>query len=386
MSDSEEKTEASPPKKRRWRRRFGVTVLVIGIVLVCARLAMPWAVRSYVNRTIDQSPLYDGKIGDVDIHLWRGAYSIEDIRINKVTGNVPAPLFHAKSMDLAIQWDALLEGKLVGRVAIDQPQLNFVDGESKGEDQTGAGGPWLEIVDELFPFRINSAVVRDGSIRFLAAVTDPPVELSLDQLQASVENLTNIRDEVTPLVATVKAEALAMGHAKVEYEMKLDPSSYKPTFEVAFRLLALDVTKTNDLMRAYGSFDFEDGWFDLVVELDAKGGMVEGYVKPLFRDLKVITAQDVKEDNALQLFWEALLGAAAGILKNQPRDQVATLITLRGDLSNPRTSILEIIANVLRNAFIRAYLPQLQGVTEETGGVQFGPASVTEPPTAGAAP
>ena len=60
-----------PPRKRkrRWFKRGGWTLLVILVLLVCARLAMPWAVRSYVNRTIDQSPLYDGKIGDVDIHL-----------------------------------------------------------------------------------------------------------------------------------------------------------------------------------------------------------------------------------------------------------------------------------------------------------------------------
>jgi hypothetical protein len=373
---------ATKKRKRRWFRRGGVTILVIIFLLVCARLAMPTAVAWYVNRTIDQSPLYDGRIGDVDIHLWRGAYSIEDIRINKVTGNVPAPLFHAKRMDLAVEWDKLFNGAVVGRVAFDQPQLNFVDGESEGEDQTGAGGPWLDVIQDLFPFKINSAVVKGGQIRFLAAVTDPPVELTIDELQASVENLTNIHDDVTPLVATVKATGLAMGHAKLDYQMKIDPFSYKPTFQMAFRLLGLDVTKTNDLTRAYGSFDFEDGWFDLVIELDAKEGIVEGYVKPLFRNLKIVTAQDVKEDNPLQLFWEALLGAAAEILKNQPRDQVATLVELRGDLSSPNTNVIEIIGNVLRNAFIRAYMPRLEGVAKDVEGLHFGPASVVEPPAA----
>ena len=300
------------------------------------------------------------------------------------TGNVPAPLFYAKQMDLAIQWDALWHGKVVGRVAMIEPQLNFVDGKSQSEDQTGAGGPWLEMIHDLFPFKINSAVVRNGSVHFRAVVTDPPVDLSLDNVQASIENLTNIHDEVTPLVATVKATALAMGQAKLEYEMKIDPFSYKPTFQMALRLLGLDVTKTNDLTRAYGSFDFEDGWFDLVVELDAKEGQVQGYVKPLFRNLKVIGRKDLKEDNVLQVFWETLIGAAAEILKNQPRDQVATVVPLRGDLSAPNTDFLATLFNVLRNAFIRAYLPRLQGVAGDVDGLQFGPASITEPPVAGA--
>ncbi len=394
MNEHDPKPEISddatkPPakkRKRRWSRRGGWTLLVILFLLLCARLAMPWAVRSYVNRTIDRSPLYEGRIGDVDVHLWRGAYSIEDIRLNKTTGSTPAPLFFAKRMDLAIEWDKLFNGKLVGRIAIDEPELNFVDGESEGEDQTGAGGPWLEMIQDLFPFKINSAVVKNGQIRFLAAIADPPVELTLDDLQASVENLTNINDEVTPLVATVTATALAMNHAKLEYEMKIDPFSYKPTFQMAFRLMALDVTKTNDLTRAYGSFDFEDGWFDLVIEMDAKEGQLDGYVKPLFRNLKILSGQDVQEDNPLQVFWEALIGGAAEILKNQKRDQVATVVELHGDLSNPNTDFIEILFNVLRNAFIRAYLPRLQGVAEDVEGIHFGPGSIVEPPAAGAAP
>ena len=60
---------------------------------------MPWAVRRYVNRTLDRSQIYQGQIGDVTLHLWRGAYSIHDVRLVKVTGNVPVPLYSAKRVD-----------------------------------------------------------------------------------------------------------------------------------------------------------------------------------------------------------------------------------------------------------------------------------------------
>ena len=73
-------------------------------------------------------------------------------------------------------------------------------------------------------------------------------------------------------------------------------------------------------------------------------------------------------------------------MKNQPRDQVATVIPLKGDASKPGTNVLEVVGHVLHNAFIRAYLPRLQGVAEDIEGLEFGPASVTDPVTAGAAP
>src|SRR5205823_12300520 len=134
-------------------------------------------------------------------------------------------------------------------------------------------------------------------------------------------NLTNIRSETNPLLATVQASGLIMDQARLEYKMTLDPFSYRPTFHMALRLLGLDVTKINELALAYGKFDFKRGWFDLVVEADSKEGAMSGYVKPLFRNLKVFSlTQDVKEDNVLQFFWQALVGFATTVFKNQPRD------------------------------------------------------------------
>jgi hypothetical protein len=92
----------------------------------------------------------------------------------------------------------------------------------------------MEMLSDLFPFRINSLAVRNGSIHFRAFASDPPLDAALNDLEASIENLTNIHNEFTPLVATITASGLAMDHAKFEYQMKMDPSSYRPTFEMAF--------------------------------------------------------------------------------------------------------------------------------------------------------
>src|SRR5204862_1963946 len=119
------------------------------------RAILPSTLRWYVNRVIDRHPLYDGKIGAIEVHLCRGAYSIDDVRLIKTTGNVPVPLFSAKRVDFSVQWDALMHRKLVGKVVMEEPSLNFVDAATDAESQTGAGGPWLQIIRDLFPFKIN---------------------------------------------------------------------------------------------------------------------------------------------------------------------------------------------------------------------------------------
>jgi hypothetical protein len=379
----------APVRPRRKRRRWqiiGSILAVLLVLLTIGRLMLPWMVRNYVNRTLDRNHAYAGTIGDVDIHIWRGAYSIDDVSISKRMGNVPVPFFQADRVDFAIQWDALLHRKIVGRVVMQSPEINFVDGESESEDQTGAGGPWLQIVQDLSPFRINSALLHDGAVHFRAFKGDAAVDVYLSKLEASIDNLGNIRDETRPLFSTVKARGVAMDHAKFELNMTLDPFSYRPTFHLGVRLLSLDVTRINDLAMAYGNFDFERGWFDLVVEADAKEGQLKGYAKPLFRDLDVLSLRgDVQDGNVLKVFWQALVGAVTSVFQNPPRGQFGTRIPFRGDLSEKRTStdILATLGNVLRNAFIRAYLPRLEDGGDAVNGLTFDPPDLTDPISAG---
>ncbi|HEV8112113.1 MAG TPA: DUF748 domain-containing protein [Planctomycetota bacterium] len=374
---------SSPPKspqkaKHRWGRRVLVALLVVAVVAGLTAALLPGFVRDYVNRVLDQNEQYAGVIGEVHLQPWRGAYSIEDVRLSKTTGNIPVPFFTAERVDFSMETNALLHGRLVGRVRMVKPEINFVDAGSSALSQTGAGGPWLAIIRDLYPFKINSAEIVDGNVHFRAFQTEPSVDVYLSHVEGTIENLTNIYDELTPMFSTVTVKALAMDQARVEYEMKLDPFSYRPSFQLALRLLGLDVTKTNALARAYGNFDFEAGWFDLVAEFEAKEGGVTGYVKPLFRNLRVF---DLRKDsrNPLQAFWEALVGIAATVFKNQARDQVGTLIPISGRLDNPNADYLATLGNLLRNAFVRAYLPKLQGKATEISGLTFAPGSVSEP-------
>lgn len=373
-------TERSHRKGRaRVWPKIGLLLLLLVLLAGIGRALMPSFVRDYANKTLDRSQLYSGRIGEIRIHLWRGGYSIHDVTISKRTGDIPVPLFAARRVDFTLQWDALLHRRLVGRVLMVEPELNFVDAATEEEQQTGAGDPWLLMIQDLFPFRINSAVVQNGSIHFRAYHRKVPVNVYLSRVNATIENLGNIRDETAPLVATVEGSAQAMDHARLEFKMSLDPFSYRPTFNMALRLLGLDLTHINDLAQSYGYFDFEAGWLDLVVETESKEGQFTGYVKPLFRNLQVFSLRDnLRDGNVLQLFWEALLGALTTAFKNWPRDQFGTVIPFSGDATGTTTDILATAGNILRNAFIRAFLPRLED-GDVINGLRFHPPEIADP-------
>src|SRR5687768_12673668 len=102
--------------RHRKRKITFWTLGVLVILLVGLRLALPSLVQRYVNEKLDELPDYDGHIGDVDIHLIRGAYSIDDVDIEKTTGSVPVPFFSARKVDFSMEWREIFQGALVGEI------------------------------------------------------------------------------------------------------------------------------------------------------------------------------------------------------------------------------------------------------------------------------
>lgn len=336
-------------------------LLVVAALLIAARVALPFLVKWYVNKTLDEMPEYDGRIGDVDMKLWRGAYEIESVDIVKTSGDIPVPFFSSQKVEFSVEWKALFDGALVGEMLIQSPVINFVNGPTEGTQQVGVDKPWLDVIKKLFPLDINRFEVRNGSIHYRDFSTSPKVDLELDRITMLATNLTNSRKLSKTLVASISAKGRAFGESALSAETRLDPSTDRPTFDLDFKMEPVSLTKLNEFTRAYGKFDFERGTLAVALELAASDGRLNGYLKPLFDDVAVVS---LKEDskNPLQLVWESTVGGLLRLFRNQPKDRFATKIPISGTFSDPKIPILPIIGNILKNEFIRAY----QGDVENT--------------------
>ena len=113
----------------------------------------------------------------------------------------------------------------------------------------------------------------------------------------------------------------------------------------------------NDLLRAYGRFDVTSGFFSFFCELKVRNGAVEGYVKPLFRDMKVYDARQDAEKSLFRKLYEKLVGGVTKLLENRKRDEVATKTQISGPIDNPKADTLQIVLRLVENAFFHAILP-----------------------------
>ena len=99
------------------RRRYQLVwiLVVLAVLLLAIRAALPSMVRDYVNDKLQALDSYDGRVGDVDLALWRGAYRLKDVRIVKTGAQQSTPFFSGERVDFSVEWRSLLHGSLVAR-------------------------------------------------------------------------------------------------------------------------------------------------------------------------------------------------------------------------------------------------------------------------------
>jgi hypothetical protein len=351
-----------------------IALAALAALLIAARAYAPVAVQRYVNGVLDRAEGYRGEIGDVDLALWRGAYQIENVDIVKSDGRVPVPLLRAPLVDLSVEWRALFEGSVVGEVWFEGAQLNFVSGPSAAQRQSGAETDWRDVVKDLFPIKINRVTVRNGSIHWRSFTSDPPFDVYLHDVDLVARNLTNSADLPEERVAKLEFTATPMHAGRVKASVSIDPYADLPTFDLDGQVKGLSLKHFNRLFRAYAKVDVEQGQLRLFTELESDEGRFQGYVKPFFENVDVITTEElgeqIKEQGIRGFFaslWESIVGTTAEALEDQEEDRVATRIPISGRVDSPDVGFFRTIAGVIRNAFLEAFIPALEHSVGEDG-------------------
>jgi len=288
-------------------------LLSLFLLLLALHFALPYVIRDYLNDKMAHMGDYRGQIAEVSLAWWRGAYQVKGLEIVKVDGKVPVPFVDAPILDLSVSWRSLwYDQAIVGRAIFEHPELNFVDGGTPQETQTGEGVNWRQQLEELLPITLNEVRVVDGRVAFRNFESNPQVNLQTTAVNASLYNLTNVADEQGKRVAHFEGKAKILGQAPLETAAKFDPFGKMEDFELRLRITEVELKRLNDFSRAYGRFDFAAGSGDLVIEAQAVDSQLSGYIKPLLRDVEVFDwKQDVEREDKglLRSFWEALVAA-----------------------------------------------------------------------------
>ncbi len=349
----------STDKKSFFRKKKVRVLLIIIAVLIVARIILPYVLLHYANKRLAAIDGYFGHVEDLDLSLYRGAYKLKNLYIDKVdsVSNIHAQFFDVQLIDLSLQWRALLHGRVVGKMDLEYPTLIFtkdVTDVSKIQKDTN---DFRMLLKSFMPLKLNRLVVNHGNIHYLDPGSKPVVDIYMTETHVLAENLGNVIDS-SKLPSSIHSTAFMSGGI-MHFDMNLNLLAADPYFEMKAKLENANLATFNDFFLAYGKFDINSGRFGLYMELAAMDGKFIGYFKPVIKDLIVMSKKD-HHDSFLHFMWEEIVGAAGVILKNHPKDQIATKIPIEGTFKTATTfDTWGAIAILLRNAFIQALIPAI---------------------------
>ena len=340
------------------KKKYIILISVV-VLLIIIRLILPYVVLHYANKALANVKGYYGHIDDIDLSIYRGAYIINDIYLNKVdsVSKQQTPFFKSRNIDLSVEWGALFHGSIVGKLTFDSPELIFTKDKADLTDIKKDTTDFRKLLKNFMPLKVNRFEINDGTIRYADNTSTPKVDIALKQTHILALNLKSVIDDKVELPSTVTAQANAY-EGTLSFNMKLNALADNATFYLTAEIKNTNLVLLNDFLKAYGNFDVHRGNLGLYTEMAAKDGKFKGYVKPIITDLKVVGPED-RHDTFFNKVWEQIVGAAGVIFRNQKKDQVATKVNIEGSFKNPKTNTLDAIWEVLLNAFVQALLPEI---------------------------
>ena len=344
---------------RSWPRRVLITLAVIAVLLLAARIALPFVVKHQVNQRLAAIPGYWGHVEDVGISLSRGAYSLHDVGIFKVNGAAREPFVAAEHIDFSVAWRELVRRKIVSEIYVDRAEVNFV--AAGAASQKDVDRRWKEVIKDLFPIDITFFEVRDSAIRYQDLTKTPHVDVFVKNLHVLATGLRNRPEESgTEFPAEITVEGDSLGGGKVKLFIKADPLAAQPHFHLSAKVDGVNLPDLNESMRAIANVDVSRGTFRMAAEMAGKDGGFQGYVKPFFEDLDFNNLED-KNKKVLTRIWENVVQGLAWVVKNKARDQVGTRIPFQGRFGDPQVGLWTTINNLFRHGFIQAFNPTVEG-------------------------
>lgn len=341
----------SSQKKKRKAGWFGF-LLILVVILIGFRLYLPTAVKNHVNHVLNNLPGYQGSVADIDIALIRGAYVVKDMTLRRRDAETDVPFLKIPQADISIQWRTLFNGKIVSEIYLNEPQLIYVfEDQLKTGQQEPETKDWTEALDDLVPIDINHLNIENGRLGLVKVKAEPTLDIYMDQLQLSADNLQLVKNDDGNLPSPIKATAVTIGQGQAQLEGRVNIVKQVPDMDVSLSIENIDVTALNSLTQHYANVDFSSGQLDVFSEVAIADGYLKGYLKPLLTDAKLID----QGDGFFKQLWEGIVGFFKFIFKNQSTDKVATKIPFEGDLNNVDAGVWETFVNILRNAWVKAF-------------------------------
>lgn len=345
------------------KKRYWIPPLLLLIAIFILWLALPYLIKNHINDVLADIEGYRGSVGGVELNLVRGAYSIDNLIIDKVDGDDRYPFVQVDLINFSLEWGALFKGRFVGDVELLSPEVNFMAETFETEAQYGDDVDWREPLRELMVIQINRFAIRNGTIHYRDLGSDPVVNLPLYNLELEVFNISNVEKLEEELPTHIMMTAVSIGGGYLNLHADANFLKTIPDFKLVLEFEDVHLPDLNDFLKAYAKVDAEEGTFSLYSEIIVKDGNIEGYLQPVILNLSVLDLTDEDHD-VFSAAWEVIVEGISQVFREHSKDQLSTRAPISGEVDDSEVDVFITIWNVFINAFINAFEQSVEGLID----------------------
>jgi hypothetical protein len=336
---------------RFYKKKKYQVVFALVILLIAFRIYLPTLVKNQINKTLANIPGYYGQVEDIDIALYRGAYVIKGMYLNKVDAKTQVPFLNFPKNDISIEWKSIFKGKIVSEILMYNPEVIYVFEDQTQKPTDADVDDWTKALTDIVPIDINHFEAHQGKLAFVQLQADPNIDLQVTNFEMYADNLRNVVSSEKTLPSPFHATGVSFGNGNLLLDGNINLIKEIPDMDLTFSLKSSNATALNDLTNHYVGIDFDKGKFELFSEIAIANGYLKGYIKPLLTDTKLIG----KEDGILETIWEGFVGFFKFVLKNQKTDTLALKVPIEGDLNNVQSKTWPTVISIFENGWIEAF-------------------------------
>jgi hypothetical protein len=202
--------------------------------------------------------------------------------------------------------------------------------------------------------QVDNLTLSHSQIGFVNKSATPSYRLFLTDVNLGLKNLSNQSGQGR---SEFQARGAFMGSGTTNLSGNFRAAATPADFQVHLKLDNARLPDLNRFLKASTGVDVAEGLFSVYTELTVKNGRVEGYLKPLIRDLKIYDKQKDQGKSFGKRVELHVLQVLATLFKNHSTKTVATVTRISGSTTDPKTNEWEAIRKLIGNGLSKAILP-----------------------------
>lgn len=214
--------------------------------------------------------------------------------------------------------------------------------------------------ESMLVVTVQHGKVLHSDLGFVNQSAKPEYRVFITDVNAEVDHFSSELKRLEGGDAAIKVTGQFMGTGQTVVAGIFRPEKPDPDFDLDVRIVKTQLRSFNDVLRAYADVDVSKGSFSFFSQLSIKHGRINGYVKPMFNDVKVYDPAQDADKAWTKKVYEAVIGGVADLLKNEERQQIAAESGVTGPVPSPKANTWQIVGTLIQNAFFKAILPGLE--------------------------